>query len=351
VTAQRAAARLGSGVWIALASAAAFGSSGPLAKSLLETGWTPGAAVTVRIAGAALALLVPTLVLLRGRWHLLRRNAGLMATYGVFAMAGAQLFFFNAVTTLSVGVALLLEYLGVVLVVLWLWVRYGNRPRPWSLAGIVLSVVGLLLILDVTGGMRIDLGGVLWGLGAAVGLAFYFVLSAKESTGMPPLVMATGGMVVAAAVLALAGAVGVLPLAFATSDVLLGGTELPWWAPVAGLCLVAAAFAYATGIAATRRLGSKLASFVGLTEVMFSVLFAWLLIGELPLPIQLLGGAGIVGGVLAVRYDELREAYGQRPPRTVRTVTSAGADGSGRTGSSEIPSPTPETRAVSSTTP
>jgi drug/metabolite transporter (DMT)-like permease len=68
---------------------------------------------------------------------------------------------------------------------------------------------------------------------------------------------------------------------------------------------VAAAFAYASGVAATRRLGSKVASFVGLTEVLFSLLFAWLLLGELPLPVQLLGGAFVVGGVVAVRYDEL----------------------------------------------
>ncbi|MFZ5869324.1 MAG: EamA family transporter [Actinomycetota bacterium] len=313
--------RLGGGLWLALVSAAAFGSSGPLAKSLLDAGWTPGAAVTARIGGAALVLLVPALVALRGRWALLRANAGLVSVYGVVAMAAVQLFFFNAVTTLSVGVALLLEYLGVVLVVLWLWVRHGHRPRPWTVAGIVASVAGLLLVLDVTGGMRVDVGGVLWGLGAAVGLAFYFVLSARETGGLPPLVMATGGMVVATAALAVAGLLGAMPMAAGAGDVLLRDVALPWWVPLAGLCLVAAAVAYATGIAATRRLGSKIASFVGLTEVLFSVLFAWLLIGELPLPVQLAGGALIVAGVLAVRYDELRAPLAQ-PQKTATTTLS-----------------------------
>lgn len=297
--------RAGVGIWLALVSAAGFGTSGAFAKSLLETGWSPGAAVTIRISGAALAMLVPAIVVLRGRWHLLRANAGLITVYGLVAMAACQLFFFNAVTTLSVGVALLLEYLGVVLVVLWLWARHGHRPRRWTLLGIVLSIGGLLLILDVTGGMRIDLAGVLWGLGAAVGLATYFVLSARETTGLPPLVMAAGGMFVAAAALGLAGLVGAMPMKFTTVDVVLAGTEMPWFFPVVGLSLVAAALAYATGIAATRRLGSKVASFVGLTEVLFSVLFAWLLIGELPLPVQLAGGVLIVAGVVAVRYDEL----------------------------------------------
>jgi drug/metabolite transporter (DMT)-like permease len=316
--------RMGVGILIALVSAASFGTSGAFAKSLLETGWSPGAAVTLRIGGAAVVLVVPAMVALRGRWHLLRRKAGFITAYGLIAMAGCQLFFFNAVTTLSVGVALLLEYLGVVLVVLWLWVRHGQRPRRWTLVGIVLSIGGLLLVLDVTGGFRIDLTGVLWGLGAAAGLAVYFVLSGSATTGLPPMVMAAGGMVVAALALALAGLLGLMPMRFSSSDIVLAGARLPWFVPVVLLALVAAALAYATGIAATRRLGSKVASFVGLTEVMFSVLFAWLLIGEMPLVVQLAGGVLIVAGVVAVRYDELMPA-GSASAAPTSSETASGA--------------------------
>jgi drug/metabolite transporter (DMT)-like permease len=300
------AVRRAGGLWFALVSAAAFGTSGALAKSLLESGWTPGAAVVGRIGGAALVLAVPALLALRGRWHLLRRHAGVMAAYGLVAMAACQLFYFTAVTTLSVGVALLLEYLGPVLVVGWMWLRHGLRPRRFTLAGIVLSLAGLVLVLDVTGGLRVDPVGVLWGLGAAVGLAVYFVLSAHETSGLPPIVMAAGGMVVATAALALAGLVGLTPMAWSTADVRLAGATVPWFVPLALLAGVAAALAYALGIAGTRRLGSTVAAFVGLSEVLFAVLFAWLLIGELPMPVQLLGGVLIVGGVMAVRYDELR---------------------------------------------
>ena len=296
---------LAAGLWLALASAAAFGSSGPFAKSLLETGWSPAAAVTARIVVAAVVLAVPAAVMLRGRWHLLRRNAVLLLTYGVLAVAAVQLAFFNAVSTLSVGVALLLEYLGVVLVVLWLWARHGHRPRRWTVVGVALAVVGLVLVLDVLGGMRVDGVGVLWALGAAFGLAAYFVLSARTGTGLPPLVLAAAGLVVGGVALVLAGLVGLVPMTVTTADVDLGGTALPWWVPVLGLSLIAAAFAYASGVAATRRLGSTVAGFVGLTEVLFSLLFAWLALGELPLPVQLLGGAFVVAGVVAVRYGEL----------------------------------------------
>ena len=298
---------------LALASAAAFATSGTFARSLLDSGWSPGAAVTSRIAIAVVVLIVPAWVQLAGRWDLLRRNRKLILAYGVLAVAGPQLCYFNAVQTLSIGVALLLEYLGLILVVLWLWIRNGETPRRWTIVGILLAVAGLILILDVTGSTDIDPVGVMWGLGAAVGLALFFVLSAHDNTGLPSLTMAAAGMAVGAVVLAAAGVVGVLPMDFADDDVILAGTDLPWWTSVAGLSLIAAAFAYSMGIAATRALGSKLASFVGLSEVLFAVIFAWVLVDDVPLTIQLLGGVLIVLGVIAVRYDEMTSGAGNKP--------------------------------------
>ncbi|MDI5943800.1 EamA family transporter, partial [Micromonospora sp. DH15] len=95
----------------------------------------------------------------------------------------------------------------------------------------------------------------------------------------------------------------------------------------AGLSLVAAVVAYLTGIAAARILGARLSSFVGLTEGMFAVLIAWLVLGELPTVVQLLGGALIVAGVALVRIDELREAraLGRSPARPAEPALAAEA--------------------------
>jgi drug/metabolite transporter (DMT)-like permease len=79
-----------------------------------------------------------------------------------------------------------------------------------------------------------------------------------------------------------------------------------WVVPVIGLSLVAAVVAYVAGIGAARVLGAAVASFVGLTEVMFAVLFAWVALGELPSAVQAAGGVLIVGGIVLVRLDALR---------------------------------------------
>ena len=305
-TSPATASRTGLGLGLALASAATFGSSGAFAKALLTNGWSPGAVVTARMAGAALVLLPVVVVVLRGRWRLLWRNARFAVAYGLVAVALCQFAYFNAVERLSVAVALLLEYLAPVLIVGYLWVR-GARPNRLTLAGVVLAVSGLLLVLDVFGGVRLSAVGVLWGLAAAGGLVGYFLLSAHEhEESLPPLVLAWAGLVVGAVVLGVAGLVGLLPMDASAADVAVGGVLVAWWVPVAELAVVAAAFAYAAGIGAVRLLGATLASFLMLTEVLFAVAFAWLLVGELPGLVQLAGGLLIVAGVVAVRLAEVR---------------------------------------------
>ncbi len=295
----------GFGLSIALLSALCFGTSGAFATSLIVAGWSPAAAVTIRVALAALILTIPAVLALRGKWSLLRRNFLTVAAYGLVAVAGCQLFYFTAVSYVSVGVALLLEYLGVILIVGWLWVRHGQRPRRLTVIGSISAIAGLVLVLDL-GGSSVNPIGVFWGLLAAVGLAVYFMLSARTEDSLPPIAMAWAGMAIGAVVLFLAGVVGIVPFEMVFGDVTFLQSQVSWLVPVIGLSLVAAAIAYVAGISAARLLGAKLASFVGLTEVLFAVLIAWLTLGQAPVGVQFVGGALILLGVAAVRLDEFR---------------------------------------------
>jgi drug/metabolite transporter (DMT)-like permease len=255
----------------------------------------------------------------------LRRESAKIVVFGLIAVAGCQLFYFNAVAHLSVGVALLLEYLGTFLVVGWLWLRHAQRPRRLTVAGGALAMVGLLLVLDLAGSVQLDPVGVFWGLGAAVGLAVYFLLSASASATepVPPLILAWGGMSVGAVALIALGSTGLLPMRAPLSDVRLLDHRVSWLVPVLGLSVIAAVVAYVAGIGAARRLGAKVASFVGLTEVVFAVLFAWLLLGQVPAAVQFVGGTLIVAGVALVRIDELRGAAAAIPLESGVVATGA----------------------------
>ncbi|GAA0249998.1 EamA family transporter [Saccharothrix mutabilis subsp. mutabilis] len=309
MTHDRSAARLGPGIGLAVLSAASFGLSGPMGRGLMEAGWSSAAAVAVRVLLAGVVLLPAALVQLRGDWRLVRRNLPLVTGYGLVAVAGCQLAYFNAVARMDVGVALLVEYTAPVAVVVWLWLRHGQRPGRLTVLGAALALGGLVLVLDLLSGADVDTAGVLWALGAMVGAAAYFVLSAHDRDGLPGTALAAGGLLLGGVVLLLAGALGVVPLTATTRSVAFDGFTAPWWAPVLVLGVVTAALGYVTGIAATRRLGSRLASFVALTEVLMALVFAWLLLAQAPRPVQLAGGVLTLLGVVTVRL-------GERPTQT-----------------------------------
>lgn len=295
---------LAGGLGFAVASAASFGLSGSLARGLMDAGWTAGAATLSRVIIASAVLLVPGILAMRGRWHVLRRAWRTVVAYGVFAVAGAQLFYFLAVGHLDVGVALLIEYTAPIAVVLYLWVRKGHKPGPLTVAGAVIAAFGMVLLLNVVGGGHISFVGVGWALGAMVGASVYFVLSSDTSTGLPPIALATGGLLVATLGLGIVAAVGVLPIAFTAQTVHLVPFDVPWWAVVFVLGAVSAAVAYVTGIAGTRRLGARLASFVALMEVIAAAAFAWILLAQSPLPVQLVGAGLVLAGVIVVKMGE-----------------------------------------------
>ncbi|WP_278261483.1 DMT family transporter [Nocardia sp. AG03] len=295
--------RTRTGLLFALASATSFGLSGPLARGLMDAGWSAAAVVAARVLLAGIVLLPLALRQLRGNWNLVRANAKLIVAYGLIAVAGTQLAYFNAVAHMTVGAALLIEFTAPIAVVGWLWVRYRQRPGAATVTGAMLGVAGLLLVLEVMSGLSVQAVGVAWALASMVGAATYFVLSA-HGTDLPGTVLAAGGLLIGGVILLLAGAVGIVPLRAATDPVAFADFTTPWWVPIALIGVVTAAIAYVTGIAATRRLGSRLASFVALTEVLAALVFAWALLGEAPRPIQLLGGALILVGVVIVRLGE-----------------------------------------------
>jgi len=277
----------------------------------MDVGWSAGAATTVRVSIAAIFLLAPGLMSMRGQWHLLRKGAPVIVVYGLLAVAAAQLFYFFAVARLDVGVALLIEYTAPVAVVGWLWARHGNKPSRVTVAGAGIAAAGLFLLLNVVGGGALDLVGVAWALGAMVGAAAYFLIGSDESNGLPPIALASGGAVVAAVVLIGASLVGILPFVVATGDVAFQGFSAPWWAVALVLGVVTAGVSYVTGIAANRALGARLASFVSLMEVIAAATFAWLLLGQTPLPVQMAGAALVLVGVIVVKMGEPRALVAQ----------------------------------------
>lgn len=293
------------GLIFALLSAATFGVSGPFAKSLIESGWSPGGAVFARVAGGALVMMV---IAVATQWPRLRQvstHTRTVLLYGVFAISGVQLCFFNAVQHLSVGVALLLEYLAPIIVIGWVWITKGARPSVQTLLGAAVAMIGAAVVIDVFGSAEISAVGVAWGLAAAACLAVYFVISERADGDLHPVVLAASGLTVSAVVIGALGLVGVLPLQFSASNAVVADHSVNVWLPVVVLVLVSTVIAYLTGIAAITLLGPTIGSLVALTEVLCAVVAAWILVGESVTALQAVGGAAIIAGLVLARLGQV----------------------------------------------
>ena len=293
------------GLIFALLSAATFGVSGPFAKSLIESGWSPGGAVFARVAGGALVMMV---IAVATQWPRLRQvstHTRTVLLYGVFAISGVQLCFFNAVQHLSVGVALLLEYLAPTIVIGWVWITKGARPSVQTLLGAAVALIGAAVVIDVFGSAEISAVGVAWGLAAAACLAVYFVISERADGDLHPVVLAASGLTVSAVVIGALGLVGVLPLHFSASNAVVADHSVNVWLPVVVLVLVSTVIAYLTGIAAITLLGPTIGSLVALTEVLCAVVAAWILVGESVTALQAVGGAAIIAGLVLARLGQV----------------------------------------------
>lgn len=303
-------------LWTVL-SAAAFGASGPLAKSLLDLGWSPAALVGARLGGATLVLAAPAFLSARRRWRPTRRAVVRLIGYGIVATGGAQLCFFNAVRYLPIGTAILLEFSAPIWLIAIYALRGRRRPRTTTVAAAMLAVVGMSLVLDVLHAGAIDLRGLAWGLGAAGCLCGYYLLGESGSTrsgdNVPPLVTVAAGTGVGTGVVLIAALLGLQPWHAATGEVELAGTTLPWWLPLSLLIMVPTVLSYVLGILGLRRLGGAAASFVGLAEVLFAVAFSAVLVGQLPGEVQLIGMALVVVGIAVAQRTARKDVTGAEP--------------------------------------
>jgi drug/metabolite transporter (DMT)-like permease len=298
------------GMFFAVSSAMSFALSGPLAKALMDAGWSPTAAVTARMAGGALVMAIFATIVKRGWVSEAWSHRRTVLAYGIVPVAGAQLCYYNAVGHLSVGVALLLEYTAPVLVVGYLWATTRRRPTNMTLAGVALAITGIVLVLNVFSGAQINAVGIAWALAAAVCAACYFMMSDEvtaDGSGLNSITLAASGLIVGAAAVALLGLVGIMSMTFATDDTVVAGMTMSWVIPVIALGVITTAAAYTLGIMGISRLRPRFASLVGLAEVLFAVLAAWLLLGQAITWTQAVGGAVVLAGLALARQGDRSE--------------------------------------------
>ncbi|HEX6261760.1 MAG TPA: DMT family transporter [Actinomycetota bacterium] len=287
----------------AAASAFAFGSAVVLGVVATERGLPIPALLAIRftIAAAAVALV---LVSLRrslraapgeGLWLLLLGGIGYGAEAGFFYLAlqhgtaaAVSLLFFTYPVWVTVFVALM------------------GRGGPGLLVGgsLAAAVAGAALVVASSGGLDIDLTGILLSFASAVTFALYLILVDWRLRRTPSLVASmwvTAGAAVALALYALVSGEGRMPR-----------DRTEWWAVVGQGVVTSAAF---LGLfIGLKRLGPVRVSIVASLEPMATAILAFLVLGQAVRPLTAVGGALIMGAAVTAALARGREKLEQTPP-------------------------------------
>lgn len=290
------------GVVLATTAAFLFSLNGSVSKTVLESGLEAQRLVELRSVGAALIFLAAVLLTRPRSLRAAPREVAFLLTAGVVGIGLVQFFYFVAIGRLPVGIALLLEYLAPVLVVVW--VRFVRkepvRTRIW--AALALSLLGLVVVAEAWQGLSLDGIGVLAGLGAAAALATYYLTSERGLGSRDPLSLAAWTFGAAAVFWSVVQPWWTFPWADVTRAVALPGplpdTTVPAWLLVGWVVVLGTVVPYGLILLALRSLGSARAGLLGMAEPVLAALVAYVVLGEALTPVQLLGGAVVLVGIV-----------------------------------------------------
>lgn len=289
--------RTTAGVLFGVTSSVAFGAGGPFAKALIAAGFSPLQAVWVRLVGTVVVLVTLCLVLRRsGQFTTMVRHKWPIVAYGLVAVAACQALYFVAASRLPVGIAILLEFTGPVLVVGWeKLVRHAHVARE-SAIGVGVAMLGLAIVVQIWSGVHLDAIGLAAGLGAAAGNATYFLLIDRLSGSVDPLTLTTGGMTVGMVVLTPLAAPWGAPWHILGRSIPMGSHHLPGWTLAAFIVLISTILSYLTGAAAVQRLSATVAAGLAYVEPASATVIAWLTLGERLSSTQIAGGLIVLAG-------------------------------------------------------
>ena len=284
-----------------LSGALFFGINGTVSKVLLNSVGDAARVSQLRVTFAFLILLVVVAATNPRSLPLRRAEIPLVAAYGILGVAMTQWLFFVALTRLPVGIALLIEFTAPIMVVLW--VRYGwRRPvRNTVWLGLALAMVGLAMVAQIWLGLTLSVLGVTAAFGAAMALALYYVLGETNSQDRDPVSLTMWGFAFAALMWAVALPWWRFPWSAldGTADPFGEGTgSVPLWGLAAWMVVLGTIAPFWLVLAAIRHIGAAGASIIGMSEPFIAALVAWVILGEVLTPLQLLGGAVILTGVV-----------------------------------------------------
>jgi drug/metabolite transporter (DMT)-like permease len=282
------------------AAAALYAVNASVVKVIEHTGFDAQRLTEVRSTGAFVGLLAIVLATRPGALAIGPRELLLVVALGIGGLALVQWSYFFAIHRLPIGEALLIQFVAPLLVALWARFAFHERVRRRLWLALVLSLCGLVLIVELWRG-SFDSAGIAVAWVACLSFAFYILIAEVGTRRRDPISLLAWGFLFATLFWAVVEPWWSFPHdVFAGSTSLLGhlGTlHAPLWLLVAWMIVLGSIVPFTLVVAALPRIGATRTAIVAMLEPVFAILVAWVWLGESLNTVQLVGAALTLAGI------------------------------------------------------
>jgi drug/metabolite transporter (DMT)-like permease len=284
-----------------LAAATLFGINGTVSKVVLSSGLSSLRLTEARCSGALVGFTLVLLATQPGTLRTTRREVAFLALFGVCGVALVQLFYYLAIHRLAIGVSLVIQYVGPLLVALWarFVAKEHVRRRIW--VALVLALGGLTLVVDLWCGVSLDGLGVAFSLASAVTFAAYLLLAEHAVGRRDPLSLLCYGFVFATLFWAIAQPWWSFPTGTAGRSVSLLGNlaeqHLPVWVLIAWVIVLGTIVPFFLIVGALRHLPATRVGILAMLEPVLGTVVAYGWLDERLGTEQLVGGGAVLAGI------------------------------------------------------
>ena len=289
------------GYAMVLVAATLFAVNGPVSKVALASGLTSLRLTETRSAGAFLGLLLIALVRRPASLRVRRGDLLRLAIFGIVGLAAVQLFYFLAIHRLAIGIALLIQFIGPVLVAIWArtFGREHVRRRIW--ASLALTLSGLALMVELWKGIVLDGLGVVFALIAAFVLAAYLLLAEREIRRRDPISLMAWGFGFATLFWTVVQPWWSYPAGRVAATVSLegrlAGWHLPVWALLLWVVVLGSIVPFTLVVGSMRHISATRAGIAAMLEPVVATVVAWVWLRESLSAVQLVGAAVVLAGI------------------------------------------------------
>jgi drug/metabolite transporter (DMT)-like permease len=287
---------------MALSAGTLFAINGTVSKVILKSGLTSMRLTEVRCIGALIGLLAIVLVTRPESLRVGRRELLLLATFGVFGVAFVQLFYFLAIHRLQIGVSLLIQYLGPLIVALFAHFVLKEHVRRRLWVALALSLGGLTLVVNLWSGVSLDGLGVLFSLCSAFTFAAYLLFAERALGRRDPISLLCYGFLFASLFWSIAQPWWSFPFHVPGTTVSLLGhlshLHLPVWALLAWLIVLGTIVPFILIIGSMQHISATRAGIAAMVEPVVATVVAYAWLDETLGSTQLFGGAIVLTGIV-----------------------------------------------------